>query len=176
MKKSEVIKQQLEATKAEYERLVKQEVFENPQRTAENHDALWHKFFNTYGLPLYDKEKALEFEYHKELNREIEVGDGVTMHLYSDSQACTVIARTAKTITIQRDKAIRDPNFKPEWIPGGFSAICTNSEDQEWTYEPNPNGEVIKCRWSEKFGGWQTGSDGSIKISRGRHEYYDYNF
>lgn len=176
MKKSEIIKQELEATKAEYERLVKQEVFENPKRTAENHDALWNKFFQTYGLPLYDKEKALESEYHKELNREIEVGDGVTMYLYTDRKAYTVIAKTAKTITIQRDKAIRDPKFKPEWIPGGFSAICTNSEDQEWTYERDPNGEVERCRWSEKNGRYQTGSDGSIAIGRGRHEYYDYNF
>lgn len=176
MKKSEIIKQELEATKAEYERLVKQEVFENPQRTSQNHDQLWNKFYKTYGSPLYDKEKALEFEYHKELNREIEVGDGVTMYLWSDAWACTVIAKTAKTITIQRDMAIRDPNFKPEWIPGGFSAICTNSNDQEWTYERNPKGEIFKCRWSEKYGRYQTGSDGSIKIGRGRHEYYDYNF
>lgn len=176
MKKSEIIKQELEATKAEYERLYKQEVLDNPQRTAESYHVIRQKFYNAYGSDLYDKEKALEAEYYKELNREIEVGDGVTMYLYSDRKAYTVIAKTAKTITIQRDKAIRDPSFKPEWVPGGFSAICTNCGDQAWTYERDPSGEVVRCRWSEKYGRYQTGSDGSIAIGRGRHEYYDYNF
>lgn len=176
MKKSEIIKQQLEAVKTEYDELSQREVYNNPARTADNLDALRMKFINGIGGDLYVKEKALEREYHKELNREIEVGDGVTMYLYSDRKAYTVIAKTAKTITIQRDKAIRDPGFKPEWVPGGFSAICTNSEDQKWTYERDPNGEIVRCRWSEKYGRYQTGSDGSIAIGRGRHEYYDYNF
>ena len=176
MKKSEMISQQLEAVKAEYEQLVQQEVYQNPQRTADNHDALWMKFYDKFGADLSQKERDLEDELHKELNREIEVGDGVTMYLYSDRKAYTVIAKTAKTITIQRDKAIRNPNFKPEWVPGGFSAICANCEDQEWTYERDPNGEIVRCHWSEKYGRYQTGSDGSIAIGRGRHEYYDYNF
>lgn len=176
MKKSDNIWRQVEATEAEYEAKVKSEVFENPARTAENHDKLWHDFWEAYGWPMRQKIDALKQEFHTELNREIEVGDGVTECLWSDRHACTVIARTAKTLTIQRDKAILDPNFKPEWIPGGFAAHCTNSEDQKWTYERNPNGEIIKCRWSEKRGGWQTGSDGSIRIIRGRHEYHDYNF
>lgn len=176
MKKSEVIQKQLEAVKAEYEALVKSEVYDNPKRTAENHDAIWFKFYNEFGRDLRDREADLEAEMRKELNREIEVGDGVTMYLWSDAHACTVIARTAKTLTIQRDKAILDPSFKPEWITGGFSAHCTNSDYQSWTYERDQNGEIIKCRWSEKYGRWQTGSDGSIHIGRGRHEHYDYNF
>lgn len=176
MKKSDIIKQQIEEIEAEYERLIQQEVYKNPRRTAENNDALWYKFYENYGGALCQKQRDLEEELCKELNREIEVGDGVTMYLYSDRKAYTVIAKTAKTITIQRDKAIRDPEFKPEWVPGGFSAICTNCEDQKWTYERDPNGEIVRCRWSEKNGRYQTGSDGSIAIGRGRHEYYDYNF
>ena len=117
--------------------------------------------------------KTVAFE---EVGTVLEVGDGVTMHLWSDAHACTIISRTDKTLTIQRDKAIRDPSFKPQWVPGGFSAICTNSEEQSWTYERDPAGEIIRCRWSEKNGCWQSGSDGSIRISRGRHEHYDYNF
>lgn len=176
MKKSDTVRKQLDAIKVEYEALVNRMVFDNPERTAENHDALWNTFWNNHGWPMHQQKRALEVELQKELNREIEVGAGVTEHLWSDAHACTVIARTAKTLTIQRDRAILDPAFKPEWVPGGFSAVCTNGDEQRWTYERDPNGEIIKCRWSEKYGGWQTGSDGSIKISRGRHEYYDYNF
>lgn len=176
MKKSEELKRQIDTIQAEYDEIIQQMVYKNPERTAENHDELWGAFWRAHGSEYVDRIKGLESDFCKELNREIEVGDGVTMYLWSDAQACTVIARTAKTLTIQRDKAIRDPNFKPEWVPGGFSAICTNSDEQEWSYERNPQGEIIRCRWSEKNGRWQTGSDGSIRIGRGRHEHYDYNF
>lgn len=177
MKTSEIIRKQIETIEAEYDALYEKMVLNNPERkTPEDHDAIWSKFYDQHGREMKNRQRELEAEMHKELNREIEVGDGVTMCLWSDRHACTVIARTAKTMTIQRDKATRDPNFKPEWILGGFSAICTNSHEQEWTYERDPDGEIIKCRWSEKRGGWQTGSDGSIRIMRGRHEHYDYNF
>lgn len=176
MKKSDTIKQKIDAINAEYHDTIRRMVYDNPGHTPETHDALWNEFWKACGSEIIDRTKRLEADFARELNREIEVGDGVTMYLWSDSHACTVIARTAKTLTIQRDKAMLSPDFKPEWVPGGFSAICTNSEKQEWTYERDPDGEIIKCRWSEKYGRWQSGSDGSIHIGRGRHEHHDYNF
>lgn len=172
MKKSEIIKNQIETLEAEYKARVKSEVFDNPERTAENHDALWSAFWNEYGCKTHYEIEGLKLQLLTELNREIEVGDGVTLHLWSDSHACTVIAKTKTTITIQRDKATLDPNFKPERI--GFH--CTNQDEQTYTYERDPEGEIIRCRWSEKHGRYQTGGDGSMKISRGRREFYDYNF
>lgn len=176
-KKSEEIKAKIDAINSEYDETIQRMVYQNPDRkTAEDHDRLWAEFWRQYGSEWKDRIKRLESDFNRELNRELEVGDGVTMHLWSDAHACTIISRTDKTLTIQRDKAIRDPSFKPQWVPGGFSAICTNSEEQSWTYERDPTGEIIRCRWSEKNGCWQSGSDGSIRISRGRHEHYDYNF
>lgn len=172
IKKSEIIRKELEAAEAEYKARSKAEVSEHPDRTPENRDERWSAFWNSYGREQHHKIEDLKWQLHKELNREIEVGEGVTLHLWSDAHACTVIARTATTLTIQRDKATLDPNFKPE--RDGF--YCTNQDDQEYTYEANPNGEIYKCRWSEKYGRWQHGSDGSMKITRGRHEFYDYNF
>lgn len=175
-KKSVEIKRQIEAEEAAYDDLIQQMVYQNPARTVDNHDALWAAFWKEHGNTHYDRVRQLEADHRRALNMEIEVGDGVTLHLWSDAQAHTVIKRTAKTLTIQRDKAIRDPNFKPEWVPGGFSAICTNSDEQEWTYERDPNGSVTRCHWSEKYGIWQAGSDGSMKVTPGRYEHYDYNF
>ena len=172
MKKSEVIKKQIETLEAEYKARVKSEVFDRPDRNAENHDQLWRTFWESYGRETKHTIERLEWEAHKEQNREIEIGDGVTLHLWSDAHACTVIARTKTTLTIQRDKAILDPNFKPE----RDGMHCTNQDEQEYTYERDPKGEVIKCRWSEVYGCFRTGSDGSMKITRGRHEFYDYNF
>ena len=176
MKRSEEIRNELEALKAEREAKIKAMVWENPERTNENHDALWDIFWKTYGWGSHRKEEALDFELHKALNQEIEVGDGVTMKLYSDAPAYTVIAKTAKTITIQRDTATLDPNFKPEWIAGGFAGHCTNQDEQTYTYERNPEGEKVRCYWSERLGCYTTGGDQSIRIRRGRHEFYDYNF
>lgn len=136
----------------------------------------WDIYWNSGGHDNHRKLKALEYELKRERNRNLDVGDGCTLHLWTDSYACTVIKKTKKSITIQRDKAILSPVFKPEWEVGGFSAHCTNSEDQSYAYERDKNGETFICHWSEKEGRYRHGSDGSMKVSVGRHEYYDYNF
>lgn len=103
----------------------------------------------------------------------VEVGDGVTVCYYSDKEAFTVIKRTAKTLTIQRDTAILNPDFVPEWIAGGFAGHCINQSEQTYTYERNPNGATYTARWSEKRGSWVVNGNNVII---GRHEFYDYNF
>lgn len=172
MKQSEIIKNQIETLEAEYKARAKKDA----PVTAENHAELWNSFWSNYGRSTHFQIERLKDQLKTELNREIEVGDGVTLHLYSDAHACTVIAKTKTTITIQQDKATIDPNFKPEWVEGGFAGHCTNQDEQTYTYERNPNGHIYKCRWSEKYGRYQTGEDGSMKITRGRREFYDYNF
>lgn len=139
---------------------------------------------NEQGLTWY-KENVKDLidrqDYCKDLIKRIErynvnVGDGVTICLYSDKHACTVIKRTAKTITVQRDKAILNPNFKPQIEVGGFSGHCTNQDEQTYTYERDENGEITTYRWSDKYGRYCGGGDQSITIINGRHEFYDYNF
>ena len=102
------------------------------------------------------------------------VGDGATVVYYTDRHAGTIVKVTKATITIRRDKAIRDPNFKPEWIPGGFSAVCLNSNDQKWSYEPDLKGALTTLHWSRRYNRY--GQPGNLTASKGRHEHYDYNF
>lgn len=104
----------------------------------------------------------------------VKVGDGATINLYSDRHAGTIVKVTKQTVTVRRDKATLVPSFKPEFIPGGFSAYCTNQDEQEWTYEPNENGELVTVHWSSKYN--QYGRPGNLTLSKGRHEFYDYNF
>lgn len=174
MRKSDEIKARIDLLEAEFDKLA--DATHGDGISSERHDELWREFWEARGWPIRQELEQLEFDLNREKNREIEVGDGVTYHLWSDAYACTVISRTAKRMVIQRDKATLDPSFKPEWIPGGFSAHCTNSEDQSYTYERDVRGEKYVCNWSEKHGCWRSGSDASFRISRGRHEYYDYNF
>ena len=100
----------------------------------------------------------------------VKVGDGVTINLWSDRHAATVIKVTAKTVTVRRDKATLNPDF----IPGGFAAHCTNQSEQRYTYEPDEKGEIRTFHWSDKF--QRYGQPGNLTLSKGRHEFYDYNF
>ena len=104
----------------------------------------------------------------------VQIGDGVTVNLWSDRHAATVIKKTKFSVTVQYDKATLDPNFKPEWIPGGFAAHCINQDEQTYTYERDPNGRIETYRWSNRYGTY--GQPGNLRLSKGRHEFYDYNF
>lgn len=106
-------------------------------------------------------------------NFNVKVGDGITLCYYSDRKAYTIIRRTAKTITIQRDKAILNPNFKPEFIQGGFAGTCINQNEQEYIYERDENGRTLTLRWSDKYGKFVCKE---ANVRNGRHEFYDYNF
>lgn len=103
---------------------------------------------------------------------EVKVGDGVTRHLYTDAEACTVIARTANTITIRDDKAtLNREKSHLTFTPGGFAGHTEGH--QEYDYEEDVHGSVHKARWSEKRQGFVC--DGK-KLTLGRHKFYDYNF
>ncbi len=130
------------------------------------------------------KEAAWRLRHVKRLVREfqerhlvpsgIKPGDGVTVDLWTDGYAATVIKVTKNTVTVRRDTAILDPNFKPEFIPGGFGGHCINQDKQAYSYRPNPDGTIYKFRWSNKFQSY--GQPGSLSLRKGRHEFYDYNF
>ena len=114
----------------------------------------------------------IEEAYDLYFKENVKVGDGVTVHLYSDAHAYTVIKRTANTLTLRRCKATHADGWKPEYIPGGFSVICINDEDQRWQYEEDEDGEIVKANWSKR--GFRV--YGSCYVTFGRHEHYDYNF
>lgn len=103
-----------------------------------------------------------------------DIGQGATICHYSDRTACTIVAvsKSGKTISLQPDHAELD-NWKPEMIPGGFSAHCSNNHSQRYRYQPNPTAEVIKAR-IRKDGSYRT--SGGQRVIQGRHHFYDYNF
>lgn len=128
------------------------------------------------GFMMEELEKyAREFDQIFLTPANVKVGDGVTMHLYSDAHAGTVVKVTKTSVTVQRDKATIDPNFKPEFVVGGFAGHCTNQSDQKYTYESNPNAETIKFNWSKKYGQFKNSKQGR-SLAKGRREFYDYNF
>ena len=120
------------------------------------------------------REAIRSFDGRRLVPTNVEVGQGASVHYWSDTVACTIIKVTKTTITLQRDKATLDPNFKPEWVSGGFCGHCTNQDEQTYTYERDPNGQTYTFHWSKK---WQMyGQPNDLRAFKGRHEFYDYNF
>ena len=107
----------------------------------------------------------------------VKIGDGLTVSIYTDCHAGTVIKKTAKTIWIQQDEAtlITKPNF----VVGGFGGHCTNNRAMKYTYKADSTGRVYKVT-KRKNGKWKSAGykphsiGGNVYV--GRHEYYDYNF
>ena len=98
-------------------------------------------------------------KYHLYFKEHAEVGDGATLCLWSDKHAYDIIARTAETLTLQRCDVRHNPNAQPY--------------TQDWLYESNPNGSIIKAYWSKKRGCFV--HTGMVVIPH-REEYFDYAF
>jgi hypothetical protein len=104
---------------------------------------------------------------------QFKVGDGATTHIGSDAQAWTVVkvSPSGKTITIQGDNATLDPDWKPDFLPGGFVGHVANNHSQTYTYERNPNGPTRTARLTKR--GW---SSNGLPVTKGRRYFHDYNF
>lgn len=146
----------------------------------EQKEAIDEKWSKKYNVPTYNLGGKLFSEFMEELKpimsliyeleakivtikrMGIEVGEGITIYCWTDCHAYTVIekSKSGKTIKIQRDKATRiDHNGM--------------SEDQEYSYDFDPEGEIMTLRWSDKYHCYK---NGVYKSFNGRREYYDYSF
>lgn len=171
MKRSEELKLELEEIETKDESM-RNEIRKNV--LSENYDKSFAEYwYKQGGKQAKEDIERLKWEIRKAVNHEIEIGDGVTLRLATDRNAYTVVKKTKETITIQRDKAMLDPAFKPVFVEGGFCAHCTNQDEQSYTYERDENGSTLVCWWSERLGAYQ--HKGCVVVP-GRSEFYDYNF
>lgn len=134
----------------------------------------------------YTSERTVEMNKRADEISALNVGDGLTVSLYTDAEAGTIIKKTAKTITMQEDHAKLD-NWKPEIIPGGFAGHCVNQHEQKYTYERNERGSIIKVSlrtcidtegnerrmWKRSGTGVRQGGG---NVYPGRRKFHDYNF
>lgn len=105
-------------------------------------------------------------------------GEYLTETLWTDTTPYKVIDRTATTLTLQEVRVERDPEFKPNFIKGGFAGHCTNQDEQTWLYA-GLGDDIVKVRLvkSRYYGSdklW--GSKGREFIANGANRKYDYNF
>jgi len=106
------------------------------------------------------------------VGREVKVGDYINQHLFSDVNPFKVIAitKSGKTVTIAPVEAKRNPEWKPEIVPGGFAGHCTNNREQQWIYG-GICGSASKVRLGAK--GW---AQGLYRASKNPVKFHDYNF
>lgn len=122
-----------------------------------------------------------QWSYEDEQNRiyaewllELQPGDRAHVCFYSDVEPCTVIKRTATTVTIRYDDAELDKSWKPEIELGGFVGHCTNNDEQRWNIFEDPDGRTETFRWSKKSNRWLNTS--KCRLYPEWAKKYDYNF
>lgn len=105
------------------------------------------------------------------------VGEGATCHGYSDARAYTVIAVTAKSVTLRRDKATLMNGVNsgaPDALSFSAGGFCGHtSGTQRYEYAQDEAGGTVTARL-RKNGKWVT--TGGERVTTGRGEYYDFNF
>jgi hypothetical protein len=117
----------------------------------------------------------------------LNIGDGVSVSLWSDVDACTIVRKTPTTLTLRVDNAKLLNRDELRFITGGFIAHCENQEEQRYEYTPNPDGYEFKIslrRWADEEGnerrqwkraGVKTFEQGG-NASAGRRAFRDFNF
>jgi hypothetical protein len=106
--------------------------------------------------------------------KNLPAGKYFTEHGYSQSYPWMVIASTpsGKTLTLAKVDVAPDPEWKPDFIPGGFCAHCTNQSDQTWLFDKVDRSHTVTIRKTKK--GW---ARKGTRFSEDRAvEFYDYNF
>lgn len=138
------------------------------------------EFFDTYYKAYnhfngsYDECEKMRLQMFSDWYHEMDVGDKAHVRMWTDEYPVTIIKKTATTLTVRRDKAVLDPNWKPEFVIGGFSAHCTNNDNQQWIITDDPDGDVEVFRWSKRINCYKDNSD--CKLLPGWAKVHDYNF
>ena len=115
----------------------------------------------------------------------LNVGDGVSVSVWTDIDAYTIVSKTASTITLRCDNAELLNRDELRFDVGGFAAHVTG--EQRYAYTPNPDGHTVKItlrRWTDEEGnerrkwkraGTRTFEQGGNAYA-GRSKHHDYNF
>ena len=99
-------------------------------------------------------------------------------HLYSDVRPCEVVeVKSEKKVIVREMKAERDPDWKPDFVAGGFTAHCTNNNRQNWICSSDPDGHLMAIS-KRKDGRWYEvgGNYNSFVFSDKPLKHHDYNF
>ena len=104
-----------------------------------------------------------------------QIGDPCHWQIWTDVEPCTVVARTAKTVTVRVNKT--EVAKAPKMIPGGFAAIVI--EPAEWRILDELDSRTMKFSL-RKNGHWKAQFSNTREVGNvlrpGHRKHYDYGF
>jgi hypothetical protein len=132
-------------------------------------------------------ERTAEINAEADVISALNVGDGVSVSVWTDVEAYTIIKKTPKTIVLRSDNAVLVNREDLVFHAGGFAAHCENQRDQRYTYEPDPEGIEVKItlrRWTDEDGNerrkWKKANNRTFETGgnayAGRRKFHDFNF
>lgn len=94
---------------------------------------------------------------------------------YSDIYPFEIVRRVSdKTVEIRAMHAERDPEWKPEFVSGGFCGTVVNQNQQRWIITRNEQATPFRIRLGKK--GWKDSGGARYQISDKPVMFHDYNF
>jgi len=124
---------------------------------------------------MFDKCNKLIFE--EETRRKNQIKKYCNYHMYTDIFPYEVInVISEQTVEIRSMKAELDPTWKPDFSVGGFFGHTHNNRSQRYNFKSDPDGKVIRVRWSKANRKWQKGKYMTFIMNDSPERFYDFNF
>lgn len=138
-------------------------------------------------MTTYTAERTAEMNATADAISALNVGDGVSVSVWSDVDAFTIVKKTATTMTLRGDFQKLINREELVFHAGGFAAHCENQHVQRYEYSPNLDGHEMKItlrRWKDAEGNerraWKKSGVGIFEqggnVYAGRRAFYDFNF
>ena len=132
-------------------------------------------------------ERTAEINLDADTISNLNVGDGVSVSVWTDIDAYTIVKKTPTTITLRMDDAVLINRDDLNFVAGGFLAHCDNQSEQRYTYTTDPDGHEIKItlrRWKDEDGNerrkWKKANNRTLEAGgnayAGRRKFHDFNF
>ena len=95
---------------------------------------------------------------------------------WSDVNPYEVIRKVSdKCYEVRAMQTEKSPNYQPEFVAGGFSAVCLNQGQQKWIITSDEQAPILRIRASKKKG-WADKYGKRFELANEPCKYYDYNF
>lgn len=95
---------------------------------------------------------------------------------WSDAHPYEVLRRVSgRCLEIRAMNATRDPEWKPEFIAGGFAGHCTNNSEQLWHFASDERFPAFRIRL-HKGGQWKDANGNRYSLDSKPVRFHDYNF
>ena len=95
--------------------------------------------------------------------------------LGSDTEPYEIVRIVSnKTLVVRRMASDLNPDWKPDFRPGGFAGHTANNESQRWIIQSDPNGEEIRIRLGKR--GWRDNRGRFFYLSETPQKFHDFNF